>query len=81
MGFKVRVEDKGLKFVEENGAFESEVHHVAMLTLPDEEAMKKSRIALKHPQPVPMHLITLLMVSTAKGKILWANAEHCTVIG
>lgn len=80
MSFKVRVEDKGLKFVEENGPFESEVHHVSMLTLPDEEAMKKSRIALK-PQTVPMRLVTLLMVSTGKGKLLWANAEHCTVIG
>jgi len=78
---KVKVQDKGLQYVADHGEFESEVHDVQMLSLPDDEAMKKKSIlSPKAPQMVPIKLVTLLLVGNPQGRLMWANMEHCTVI-
>jgi len=80
---RILCEDDGLEVVKEKGPFESEVHNVQMLQIPDVAAMQSKSLvvpkAMKE-QVVPVKIITLLLLNTADGALLWADASKCRVI-
>lgn len=77
---RVRCDDDGLAFIKEHGGFESDVHKIEMLQIPDLEAMKNSKIAVPKQyaqQAVPVRVVTLFLVNNPAGVFMWADSGKC----
>jgi len=78
--FRVKCNDDGLNWVKENGGFESEVHQINMLQIPDVEAMKAKNIAIPKQyaqQTIPVRVVTLFLVNNPEGMFMWADSAKC----
>jgi hypothetical protein len=77
---RVRCDDDGLAYIKEKGGFESEVHKIEMLQIPDIQAMKDSKIAVPkqyQQQAIPVRVVTLFLVNNPDGMFMWADSAKC----